>query len=1059
MTFDFLPAGGLASSVITTVWVGIMVVVFFNLRFGTTLSGLVVPGYLIPLFLVRPVSAWVILAESILTYLIARLLSDRGLVKLGLGEFFGRDRFFMLILISILVRIVSDGFALPLLSEQLAAWGAPYELRTGLHSFGLIIIALCANQFWNGGLKIGSLTLAVYLISTFAIIKFILIPLTNFNISTLSYMYEDIASSVLASPKAYIILITAAFVASRMNLRYGWDFNGILIPSLLALQWYNPLKILTTFAEAFVIYLGAVFIMGLPYIRQINMEGARLLLLFFNVGFLYKLILGYIIIWFIPTQKVTDFYGFGYLLGTLIALKMYEKGIAIRFTRTTLQTSFTAIVLASLIGFGLTFFSLPLTSNTVDQQGNVLLQHSDASLSEVVAELRSLSYQSEGVQQPISLTGIEGAEFSQLFKQLTLVLHSQEIPALAGAAQSLGYMITLVQERYLVVHDITPQRGWFFFVVDLQAKGQLAVEVPRALDEPQVAAVADSVFTALGARYLAYAGSRSSRADDGSDDVLLNSQTLLQLFHRATGANNTLQLRGYTRLSARQLLGVRQDQQKLDLTVQQTSMWVKRSLPADLVLQQLKLLLGDFTLNWHAPAAQNRQRDTSISGFAEVYINDRSVLNIYSQTAIKQQYTQVAQQQRIDGYLQSFLQEGKFSIATKHSQAYVPANKYQMLYFDQAVLQPTLTLIDQIGKGQWQTKHQSSLNKISVAAKQFGYQTLLYRHLATGSEYIIFKEETFKNSGELLRHWGTYVLKVGGSSDYIVEVPMPLFEQNTFEFGSMLFEALDARAILIAGTHPQANSDGSSLLTSSQTPDSLFNLFHQGLLRHDQHRAPFALQIRGFSPASSSSNEIIVAHFEYQKPAAQRHPALLSLKKTLQNQGLPVLAVNSEEQRFVAKLNAQSRYTKYIETAQYAEVWIPAKLREKFDRGSEDDLLSKKIAALGWPVMQTDVKQWLQEQNYTALSPSQLIVLRRQFDQFFRSENIAQLAILAQTVPLGTVMLLIDHNSRQRYLTVTDEQHQVVLVVNLAPLNITDTNSIEVFIDQRQRYLIGESHR
>ena len=152
MTFDFLPAGGLASSVITTVWVGIMVVVFFNLRFGTTLSGLVVPGYLIPLFLVRPVSAWVILAESILTYLIARLLSDRGLVKLGLGEFFGRDRFFMLILISILVRIVSDGFALPLLSEQLAAWGAPYELRTGLHSFGLIIIALCANQFWKKGI-------------------------------------------------------------------------------------------------------------------------------------------------------------------------------------------------------------------------------------------------------------------------------------------------------------------------------------------------------------------------------------------------------------------------------------------------------------------------------------------------------------------------------------------------------------------------------------------------------------------------------------------------------------------------------------------------------------------------------------------------------------------------------------------------------------------------------------------------------------------------------------------------------------------------------------------
>jgi len=49
---------------------------------------------------------------------------------------------------------------------------------------------------------------------------------TNFTISNLSYVYEDIAASMLASPKAYIILITTSFVASRMNLLYGWEFSG-----------------------------------------------------------------------------------------------------------------------------------------------------------------------------------------------------------------------------------------------------------------------------------------------------------------------------------------------------------------------------------------------------------------------------------------------------------------------------------------------------------------------------------------------------------------------------------------------------------------------------------------------------------------------------------------------------------------------------------------------------------------------------------------------------------------------------------------------------------------
>ena len=50
------PSGSAATTVTTTVWIGVLVVVWTNLRFGWTLSGLVVPGYLVPLMIIRPVS-------------------------------------------------------------------------------------------------------------------------------------------------------------------------------------------------------------------------------------------------------------------------------------------------------------------------------------------------------------------------------------------------------------------------------------------------------------------------------------------------------------------------------------------------------------------------------------------------------------------------------------------------------------------------------------------------------------------------------------------------------------------------------------------------------------------------------------------------------------------------------------------------------------------------------------------------------------------------------------------------------------------------------------------
>lgn len=196
---DIFPVGSLASSVITTVWIGVLVVTFFNLRFGWVLSGLVVPGYLVPLLIVKPWAAAVVIGEGLVTYLLVWFLSER-LSRWGWwSPFFGRDRFFALMLFSILTRIVFDLLILPELGELLTRlYGATFDYRYNLHSFGLIIVALIANQFWKPGLRRGLVPFAVILAVTFVLVRYGLMEWTNFSISSLGYLYEDVAFSILA---------------------------------------------------------------------------------------------------------------------------------------------------------------------------------------------------------------------------------------------------------------------------------------------------------------------------------------------------------------------------------------------------------------------------------------------------------------------------------------------------------------------------------------------------------------------------------------------------------------------------------------------------------------------------------------------------------------------------------------------------------------------------------------------------------------------------------------------------------------------------------------------
>src|SRR5262249_6380614 len=188
---------------------------------------------------------------------------------------------------------------------------------------------------------------------TYALLTFVLLPYTNLSFARLEITYENVALDFLASPKAYILLLIGAFIASRWNLIYGWDYAGILVPALLSLAWLSPARPATTMIVTFALVVLVRGLMLVPGFRTMNLEGPRKVALVFTVSFLLKWGLGWVVGPTISDLRITDLFGFGYLLSSLLAVKVLQKEAVARITVPTIAVSVITLVIGSAVGFGL----------------------------------------------------------------------------------------------------------------------------------------------------------------------------------------------------------------------------------------------------------------------------------------------------------------------------------------------------------------------------------------------------------------------------------------------------------------------------------------------------------------------------------------------------------------------------------------------------------------------------------------------------------------------------------------------------------------------------------
>lgn len=1036
------PAGSLDSSVITTVWIGVLVLSFFTLRLGWVASGLVVPGYVVPILLIKPWAGVAIFLESFVTYFlvwfISEVLSRRG----KWSSLFGRDRFFAFLLVSVIVRVLFDGWLLPWIGEYLNnRFALAFDYRNNLHSFGIIIVALIANQFWKSGFFKGLTPLFVTMSVTYVIIRFILMEYTNFTISNLNYMYEDIATSILASPKAYIILLTTAFIASRMNLIYGWEFNGILIPSLVTLMWYHPTKILTTFTESIIILLLSVAVLRLPFFKSMTIEGMRKIVLFFSIGYAYKFILGYLMLFVAPEYKVTDFYGFGYLLPTLIAIKMHDTEAVARTARVTLETSLASLAVASLLGFVLTFMPALFPEKVISgEESRLTMEHVAGTtlVTQMKKEKISL-YSGSRTQSFIQPTTEELEAFTAGIGVLLEYVEKQDAALLAKAMALLDaaqYRVRLFEERYFLITEKSVSRGWGIYVIDGKTKGRLLVEIPAPLDEQGVMDAGLWIFKALQGKSLAFAGSARKANMDGSADALTNFNTFFQRFHKEMSRWDVLQVRGYTSETARRLSGQRSDPNRTDIPRIESTIWVKNRLPEGLDLALLKKILGTYRIEWGNTPFPNIQRESISRGFAELILNKDDIRALIFRQLLPEYGEKITiAQQRIDGYLQDWLLKSKGVIADRGSNVYKAPKIEELLFLDNEVFTPLLTVAEKgYESGQLTAAASNEIRAADAAASALGYRVIRYRHKATGNEYFIVAED---EAAKQRRYWGTYVIRMGTANQYIIQIARPISELNTFEYGVSLFENIRARALLIAGAHPLANTDRSADVIKVDNKENLFNLVNQVILRQHTTEPFLVVQSRAFAFRQGIPFPQVDVLLAFDSGIT--NPNKLStlgrgIVEALSAQGLAWRFVDGapDVQGYEVGGIPQALYLNQTEKKEFLALWLSPLARKTYQQQTENRPQDDQFRSLAISTIERDMNEFLGQSRIgesSTLPPA----LRSDLASYLKSHDVVILQSLIDRYPGFRFQRLIDINTKQSFLLVYNPSSELALIVNLFP--------------------------
>jgi hypothetical protein len=174
--------------------------------------------------------------------------------------------------------------------------------------------------------------------------------------------------------------------------------------------------------------------------------------------------------------------------------------------------------------------------------------------------------------------------------------------------------------------------------------------------------------------------------------------------------------------------------------------------------------------------------------------------------------------------------------------------------------------------------------------------------------------------------WGLYAFRVDSTSQVIIEAPHPLYDKRTPTVALDLYRALDARALLIAGAHRNANRGKSADV--AHATQSIFQSVHIALAEEIQTKPGdvIILQIHGFHSTKHEGYPEVVFGLG-ENPLPKEVAIAEKIKEALATQGIRAgicAGLDSNLQDLCARTNVQSSVTN---EGSFIHIEIDEKLR------------------------------------------------------------------------------------------------------------------------------------
>ncbi len=921
IAFDLFPASGLDNSLFTAVLLGLLLLFLLTESFGWVFTGLVVPGYLASVIVIQPMAGAVIGLESVFTYLVARTLSDWLGPVVPWNRFFGRERFFLILLVSVAVRLAFESALLPAAGASLAeaGWASP-SLVGNLYSVGLIVVPLTANMLWKTGLWRGAPQVLLPTLALYGALQLVLIPYTNLSISDFELSYENVALGFLHSPKTYIVLLTAAYLAMRNSLEWGWDSHGIVVLALVALAWLSPLKVLTTVVEVAILVTLTRPLFSTRLLRSANLEGPRRLVIVFSVGFALKFVACHLMAQGYPGLKATDYFGFGYLLPALLALKVLQRGGLAVVLLPTLQTSLVALGLGT--GIGLTLALLQPAGQaagpTVDAPsptaagGEDIVRQAQRASGRILTGLPSRDRRATGDQldayrrltHDLVVAGALGERDRQALAAAVGV-------KLAAAADGDGDL-WLATEGEGGTGDLG---GWGLLAVREDAEGPLIVEVPHPLAEPGTLVAGALLFLELDARALVVNGIDPAVDPAAAFGLGGRGDLPFAVARRAVAGLPVLEVR------------------RGDSTVA-SDLWIPRDLPTSLDLGRLRDTVGETELRFDPPPVGDAFGLDPSSERVQLTLSVPGLEATLAAAVPTDPSRPVTTTEEVG--LSALGGRPWFTEAVS-PRGHRLARETELRLLEREVLAPLLD------EGQRAVEDAAMLRRLDGAASLLGYGV---RRVVLGDgEVVLLLHET----APATRGWGAVLVRPAASTSHFLAVPRPRTEPHTVDLALHLLRILDGSMLVIgpALSHGQAEPGRDVLAADNLT--TLFTHVHRMAYRRSTQDHPaVGLQVRGYSAQHRLDAPLVLSSGVLVSAPEGQLPALHGVTARLAAAGLPTRWYDGSQELIALRGGGIPQLTlaRNLDGLPYGVLWASTGLRRQLG-GARADVLTQAAREAG----------------------------------------------------------------------------------------------------------------